>query len=80
MDVEAERTMIVLQSIKEALVEMLLKLQELDEMTADIQTRRKLAKPLGFPLPDLVTGNITTEQIVKILEEKVKVGMIASID
>lgn len=78
LDVEAERTMIVLQSIKEALVEMLLKLQELDEMTADIQTRRKLAKPLGFPLPDLVTGNITTEQIVKILEEKVKVGMIAS--
>lgn len=78
LDVEAERTMIVLQSIKEALVEMLLKLQELDEMTADIQARRKLARPLGFQLPDLVTGNITTEQIVKMLEEKVKVGMIAS--
>lgn len=76
---EAERTMIVLQSIKEALVEMLLKLQELDEMTADIQARRKLTRPShGFPLPDLVSGNITTEQIVKLLEEKVKVGMICS--
>jgi hypothetical protein len=76
--VESERTMVVLQSIKEALVEMLLKLQELDEMTVDIQARRKLSKPLGFPMPDLVGGNISTEQIVKLLEEKVKVGMIAS--
>ena len=48
-EVEGERTMIVLQSIKEALVEMLLRLQELDEMTAEIQSRRQLVKPLGFP-------------------------------
>lgn len=57
---------------------MLLKLQEVDEMTAEIQARRRAAKPLNVPLPDLVSGNISTEQIVKMLEEKVKVGMIAS--
>lgn len=78
MDLEAQRTNIVLQSIKDALVEMLLKLQEVDDMTAEIQARRRAAKPLSVPLPDLVSGNISTEQIVKMLEEKVKVGMIAS--
>jgi coiled-coil domain-containing protein 151 len=78
LDAEAQRTNIVLQSIKDALVEMLLKLQEVDEMTAEIQARRRAAKPLSVPLPDLVSGNIPTEQIVKMLEEKVKVGMIAA--
>lgn len=78
LEQEAQRTNIVLQSIKDALVEMLLKLQEVDEMTAEIQARRRAAKPLSVPLPDLVSGNISTEQIVKMLEEKVKVGMIAS--
>lgn len=57
---------------------MLLKLQEVDEVTAEIQAKRRAAKPLSVPLPDLVSGNISTEQIVKMLEEKVKVGMIAS--
>lgn len=57
---------------------MLLKLQELDDMTADIQAKRKLAKPSASPLPDLVSGNMSTEQIIKMLEEKVKAGMIAS--
>lgn len=75
---EAHRTNIVLQSIKDALVEMLLKLQEVDEMTAEIQARRRAAKPLSVPLPDLVSGNISTEQILRMLEEKVKVSMIAS--
>lgn len=78
LDAEAQRTNIVLQSIKDALVEMLLKLQEVDEMTAEIQARRRAAKPLSVPLPDLVSGNVPTEQIVKMLEEKVKVGMIAA--
>lgn len=78
MDLEAQRTNIVLQSIKDALVEMLLKLQEVDEMTAEIQAKRRAAKPLTVPLPDLISGNISTEQIVRMLEEKVKVGMIAS--
>lgn len=78
LETEAQRTNIVLQSIKDALVEMLLKLQEVDEMTAEIQARRRAARPLTVPLPDLVSGNISTEQIVKMLEEKVKVGMIAS--
>lgn len=78
LETEAQRTNIVLQSIKDALVEMLLKLQEVDEMTAEIQARRRAAKPLGVQLPDLISGNISTEQIVKMLEEKVKVGMIAS--
>lgn len=74
---EAQRTNVVLQSIKDALVEMLLKLQEVDEMTAEIQAKRN-ARPLSVPLPDLVSGNVPTEQIVRMLEEKVKVGMIAS--
>lgn len=79
LELEAQRTNIVLQSIKDALVEMLLKLQEVDEMTAEIQAKRKAAKPATtVPLPDLVSGNISTEQIVKMLEEKVKVGLIAS--
>lgn len=78
LESEAQRTNIVLQSIKDALVEMLLKLQEVDEMTAEIQAKRRAAKPLSVPLPDLISGNISTEQIVKMLEEKVKVGMIAS--
>lgn len=78
METEAQRTNIVLQSIKDALVEMLLKLQEVDEMTAEIQAKRQAAKPLSVQLPDLISGNISTEQIVKMLEEKVKVGMIAS--
>ena len=75
---EAQRTNIVLQSIKDALVDMLLKLQEVDDMTAEIQAKRRAIKPLSVPVPDLVSGNISTEQIVKMLEEKVKVGMIAS--
>lgn len=78
LETEAQRTNVVLQSIKDALVEMLLKLQEVDEVTAEIQAKRRAAKPLSVPLPDLVSGNISTEQIVKMLEEKVKVGMIAS--
>lgn len=78
LETEANRTNIVLQSIKDALVEMLLKLQEVDEMTAEIRAKRKAAKPTTAPLPDLVSGNISTEQIVKMLEEKVKVGLIAS--
>ncbi|CRK98896.1 CLUMA_CG012116, isoform A [Clunio marinus] len=79
LEEEAHRTNIVLQSIKDALVEMVLKLQEVDEMTADIQARRVGGeKATNVPLPDLVSGNISTEKIVKMLEEKVKVGMIAS--
>lgn len=78
LETEAQRTNIVLQSIKDALVEMLLKLQEVDEMTAEIQAKRRAAKPLAEPFPDLISGNISTDQIVKMLEEKVKVGMIAS--
>ena len=78
LELEAERTTAVLQSIKDALIEMLLKLQELDEMTAEIQEKRKMSKPTALPLPDLVSENMSTEQIVKMLKEKVKVGMIAS--
>lgn len=79
LEVEAERTMVVLQSIKEALVEMLLKLQEVDEVTTEIQAKGKVTKPASsVQLPDLISGSMSTEQIVKLLEEKVKVGMIAS--
>lgn len=80
LEVEADRTMVVLQSIKEALVEMLLKLQEVDEVTTEIQAKGKPVTKAAssIPLPDLISGSMSTEQIVKLLEEKVKVGMIAS--
>lgn len=79
LEEQADRTMVVLQSIKEALVEMLLKLQEVDEVTTEIQAKGKAAKPpTSIQLPDLISGSMSTEQIVKLLEEKVKVGMIAS--
>lgn len=79
LEVEADRTMLVLQSIKEALVEMLLKLQEVDEVTTEIQVKGKISKsPVNIPLPDLFSGSMSTEKIMKMLEEKVKAGMIAS--
>lgn len=77
-DREAAHTNTVLQSIKDALVEMLLKLQEVDEMTVEIHSKKKPMKPSSLPLPDLISGNISSEQLVRMLEEKVKFGMIAA--
>lgn len=77
-DREAAHTNTVLQSIKDALVEMLLKLQEVDEMTVEIHSKKKPMKPSSLPLPDLISGNISSEQLVRMLQEKVKIGMIAA--
>lgn len=56
---------------------MLLKLQEVEE-NVEMQTKKK-GKPEPKPdLTDLITGTISNEQLVKTLEEKVKLGMIAS--
>ena len=54
---------------------MLLKLQEVDE-TLDLQAKKKPVKAVN--LPDLISGNISSEQLLKMLEEKVKLGMIAA--
>lgn len=54
---------------------MLLKLQEVDE-TLDLQAKKKPVKVVN--LPDLISGNISSEQLLKMLEEKVKLGMIAA--
>jgi hypothetical protein len=75
VEVEAERTNVVLKSIKDALVEMLMKIQEMDEFTAEIQSKRRVTKNLNFPPFD---ANLGTDQIVILLQEKVKVGLIAS--
>jgi hypothetical protein len=75
VEIEAERTNVVLKSIKDALVEMLMKIQEMDEFTAEIQSKRRITKNLNFPPFD---ANLGTDQIVKLLQEKVKVGLIAS--
>lgn len=75
VEIDAERTNVVLKSIKDALVEMLLKLQEMDEFTAEIQSKRRVAKNLNLPAFD---SNLGTDQIVKLLQEKVKVGLIAA--
>ncbi|CAO1412563.1 unnamed protein product [Diamesa serratosioi] len=78
-DREAAHTNTVLQSIKDALVEMLLKLQELDEMTVEIQSKKKQTmKASSVQVTDLISGNISSEQLIRMLEDKVKFGMIAA--
>lgn len=57
---------------------MLLKLQELDEMSVELQSKKKPMKPSSVPLPDLISGNISSEQLIRMLEDKVKFGMIAA--
>jgi hypothetical protein len=76
-DKEAEHTKSVLGSIKDALIEMLLKLQEVEEHV-EVQTKKKGKPEPKSDISDLISGNISSEQLVKTLEEKVKLGMIAS--
>lgn len=78
LDTEAERTNVVLKSIKNALVNMLTKLQEMDELTGDLQAKRRVAKNLNFPTGPVNEATTSTDQIVKMLQEKVKVGLIAT--
>lgn len=78
LDTERERTNVVLESIKNALVAMLMKLQEMDEVTSDLQAKRRVAKNLNFPTHEMVNEATSTDQIVQMLQEKVKVGLIAT--
>lgn len=78
LDTERERTNVVLESIKNALVSMLMKLQDMDEFTADLQAKRRIAKNLNFPAHSAVNEATSTDQIVQMLQEKVKVGLIAT--
>lgn len=79
LDTEAERTNMVLGSIKSALLAMLTRLQEMDEVTADLQAKRRVAKNLDFPSDGAMVNEATqTDQIVQMLKEKVKVGLIAT--
>lgn len=68
-------TQSVIDTIRDALIELLLKLQEIDE-NVELTLKRK-ATPIA-ELPDIITGNATNEQLVALLEEKIKLGMITA--
>jgi coiled-coil domain-containing protein 151 len=72
----SERTRLAVQAIREALIEMLLKLQEIDECV-EHQTKRKVSQPT-VELPDIIDGVISTADLLELLESKIKFGMIAS--
>lgn len=70
-----ENTANVVDFIKDSLIELLLKLQEIDE-NAEAQTKKKTDR--SADLSDIISGNISSDQMFKMLEEKIKLGMIAS--
>ncbi|KAL1395705.1 hypothetical protein pipiens_011055 [Culex pipiens pipiens] len=66
----------VFNTIKDSLVELLLSLREIDE-NLDVQFIRRT--PTKQPdLMDLSVGDISVDELGNILEEKIKLGMIAS--
>ena len=69
-----EYTRNVVNTIKDSLIELLLTLKEIDEY--ELQTRRH--NIMGKDLQDVISGNITMEELGLMLEEKIKIGMIAS--
>jgi hypothetical protein len=70
----SERTAV--EAIRESLIELLLKLQEVDECV-EHQTKKKVIQPT-VDLPDIIAGVISTSDLVELLETKIKLGMIAS--
>jgi hypothetical protein len=64
------------EAIRESLIELLLKLQEVDECV-EHQTKKKVIQPT-VDLPDIIAGVISTSDLVELLETKIKLGMIAS--
>lgn len=65
----------VIDTIRDALIELLLKLQEIDE---NIELTIKRKPPTVAELPDIISGTASNEQLVTALEEKIKLGMITA--
>lgn len=65
----------VIDTIRDALIELLLKLQEIDE-NVELTIKRK--PPPVAELPDIISGTASNEQLVTALEEKIKLGMITA--
>lgn len=73
--IATERTEKVISAIRESLVELLLKLQEIDEAVIAVN-KNKFEKTAEYN--DLVSGNIPNEELLKMLEDKLKLGLITS--
>ena len=65
-------------TIKDALIELLLKLREIEESldTASPYGRRTPLKPAE--LKDITSGKLAVEELGNLLEERIKLGLIAS--
>lgn len=70
-----DNTQGVIDTIRDALIELLLKLQEIDE-NVELTIKRK--PPAVAELPDIISGTASNEQLVAALEEKIKLGMITA--
>ncbi|XP_063706410.1 outer dynein arm-docking complex subunit 3 [Culicoides brevitarsis] len=70
-----DTTQTVIDTIRDALIELLLKLQEIDE-NVELAIKRK--PPPVADLPDIISGTASNEQLVAALEEKIKLGMITA--
>ncbi|XP_065074952.1 outer dynein arm-docking complex subunit 3 [Ochlerotatus camptorhynchus] len=67
----------VFNTIKDSLVELLLSLREIDE-NLDAQFLRSRTPTKQVDLLDITSGNISMDDLGNMLEEKIKLGMIAS--
>lgn len=70
-----DATQSVIDTIRDALIELLLKLQEIDE-NVEMTLKRKPTRTAD--LPDIIAGKASNEQLVGLLEEKIKMGMITA--
>ncbi|XP_061518998.1 outer dynein arm-docking complex subunit 3 [Anopheles gambiae] len=77
-DKAIEYTRNVFDTIKDALIELLLKLREIEESldTASPYGRRTPLKPTE--LKDITSGKLAVEELGNLLEERIKLGLIAS--
>lgn len=74
-EIATERTEKVISAIRDSLVELLLKLQEIDEAVI-AANKNKFEQTAEYN--DLVSGNIPNEELLKMLEDKLKLGLITS--
>lgn len=65
----------VIDTIRDALIELLLKLQEIDE---NVEMTLKRKPTLNVHIDEIVSGKASNEQLVALLEEKIKMGMITA--
>ncbi|KAG4068721.1 hypothetical protein HA402_002412 [Bradysia odoriphaga] len=64
----------VISSIKSTLLDLVLKLQEVDEAIDPVQAGGNI----DFQLEDLISGNIANDLLLRILEDKLRKGLISS--